>query len=132
MGIAMNGNPFDALDLDPSATPDEITERLREMVEDASPSDRQRIRETWESLTLHPRSRVVHALGTFIDPEPEKIVRPPPPRPPPSTEVAPSPRALAVPTTELHATLVRDATSSYEPSAYIPLAADPLLKENRP
>ncbi|HTJ82375.1 MAG TPA: hypothetical protein VL400_11695 [Polyangiaceae bacterium] len=63
----MNDNPFDAFDLDPLAPPDALTERFREIVEDAP--DPAPARAAWELLTLHPHRRIRFALSTFVDDE---------------------------------------------------------------
>ena len=88
-------NPLDRLGLSPLATVDEITQALRERAEDASDDERKMLRETWEELTLHPRSRVRAAVLTFpprdvvregthsSDPRPPELspaLRPVPPR----------------------------------------------------
>jgi len=56
-------NPFDALGLPPTATPEEITEVLRARIEDAAPEERAGLRALWERLLSHPRDRVLLALG---------------------------------------------------------------------
>lgn len=130
----MSDNPFDEHDLDPLASPDEITERMRELVEDAtSPASKQALQDAWQDLTMNPRKRVRLALSTFVDMDPPAIS--PPPRARASAHapsVGPSPAELCVPITDLHGTLVRERLSSHEPSSYVPLASDPLLKESRP
>lgn len=128
----MNDNPFDQFDLDPLATPDEITERLRERIEDASPTERDAMRRVWEHLTLHPKHRLELALGTFVDREPEVVSRPPPT--PPVSRTGPLANAaasalLSIPMTDLHATLVREGLAGHEPSGYVPIDSDPLLKD---
>lgn len=73
-------NPFERYDLDPRDGIAAITERLKELAEDAKDDgERERIRAAWEELTLHPRRRLRAAL--FAHPE----TRPPlgsPPLPP--------------------------------------------------
>lgn len=61
--IGDTDNPFDVLGLPPTATPEEITEALRERMEDAAPDERVHLRALWERLLLHPRDRVLLALG---------------------------------------------------------------------
>lgn len=57
-------NPFERYGIDPSAGPLAITERMRELAEDAATEEeRSEIRRAWEALTLHPRRRVELALG---------------------------------------------------------------------
>jgi hypothetical protein len=58
-------NPFDEHGLSPLASIDEITTELRERAGDASDEQRRALRAAWESLTLHPRARLAHALDTF-------------------------------------------------------------------
>ncbi len=53
---------FDALDLDPWSTPEEITEALRERAEAADPEERLRLQAAWRELTLHPGPRLDAAL----------------------------------------------------------------------
>jgi hypothetical protein len=69
-------NPFERFGLDPLLGPRGITERMRELVEEAPEAERAAIRSAWEELTLHPARRVRAAL--LAHPE----TRPPlPPRP---------------------------------------------------
>ncbi|TKD03531.1 hypothetical protein [Polyangium fumosum] len=56
-------NPFERFDLDPKEGPRAITERLRELAEDAGESERASIRAAWEELTLHPLRRLRAAIG---------------------------------------------------------------------
>jgi hypothetical protein len=59
----VSDNPFERFGLDPFAGPAAITERLRELTDDAtSDEERESIRDAWESLTLHPRRRLELAL----------------------------------------------------------------------
>lgn len=69
---------FELFELDPLASPEEITERLRERIELAPERERGALREAWEELTLHPRSRVAQAVACFVELEPAP--RPPEPR----------------------------------------------------
>ena len=59
-------NPFERYGLDPSEGAAAITQRLRELAEDAAfegdESERDAIREAWEALTRHPRERARFAL----------------------------------------------------------------------
>jgi hypothetical protein len=60
----MSGNPFERFNLDPEEGPAGITERLRDLAEDADdPDARDELRAAWEQLTRHPRERVRLALG---------------------------------------------------------------------
>ena len=61
--IGDTDNPFDVLGLAPTASPEEITEALRERMEDASTDERVHLRALWERLLRHPRDRVLLALG---------------------------------------------------------------------
>lgn len=75
-------NPFERYDLDPREGIQAITERLRELAEDATdPAEKERIRAAWEELTMHPARRLRAAL--FAHPE----TRPPLGAPPPPTRV---------------------------------------------
>jgi len=139
-------NPFDRHDIDPLSTADEITERFRELIEDAKEADRQGLRAAWEALTLHPRSRVGLALSTFVDSEPETLELPPPPaasptssqlRPEPYpgcsiTELTESQKALLVPIADVLASLQRRELCQREPVGHVPLASDPLLEDTWP
>jgi len=85
-------NPFERYDLDPREGIEAITQRLRELAEDATDeAERERIRSAWEELTLHPARRLRAAL--FAHPE----TRPPLGMPPPlARRRVPSPRALGL------------------------------------
>jgi hypothetical protein len=73
---------FEELGLDPLASPEAITERLRERIELASEAERGRLREAWEELTLHPRRRVAQSVACFVELDPA-------PAPPPGRVAAP-------------------------------------------
>jgi len=61
-------NPFERYDLDPREGITAITQRLKELAEDAKDdAERERIRAAWEELTLHPARRLRAAL--FAHPE---------------------------------------------------------------
>lgn len=70
---------FEELGLDPLASPEQITERLREQIELAPEAERGALREAWEELTLHPRRRVAQALACFVSLD--EAPRPPSHRP---------------------------------------------------
>jgi hypothetical protein len=73
------GNPFERYDVDPSAGPTAITERLREIAEGLEDAEeRERLRADWEDLTLHPKRRLELALRAF--PETRAPLEPPPRR----------------------------------------------------
>lgn len=70
---------FDRWGVDPSGGPAELTERMRELAEDArDAAERAAIRADWEALTLHPQRRLDEALETF--PETRAPLGAPPPR----------------------------------------------------
>ena len=57
-------NPFERYDLDPREGIVAITQRLKEIAEDAKDdAERDRIRAAWEELTLHPARRLRAALN---------------------------------------------------------------------
>ena len=58
-------NPFERFDIDPMQGPTAITERLRELTEEADEAQREELRAVWEELTLHPRRRLQIALQAF-------------------------------------------------------------------
>lgn len=58
----MSDNPFERYGLDPRDGPGAITERMRELVEEADEARRAELRQAWERLTLHPRTRLQAAL----------------------------------------------------------------------
>ncbi|MCA9536170.1 MAG: hypothetical protein KC593_20935 [Myxococcales bacterium] len=67
----MSTNPFERFDLDPEEGPLGITERLRELAEDAtSDEERDAVRAAWEQLTRHPRERVRLALSAHPESRP--------------------------------------------------------------
>jgi hypothetical protein len=73
-------NPFEQYDLDPREGIAAITRRLKELAEDAKDdAERERIREAWEELTLHPARRLRAAL--FAPPDTRGSVGSPPPLP---------------------------------------------------
>lgn len=95
-------NPFVRYDLDPHTSSRELTEQLRERIEDAASDDeRNELRAAWELLTKKPTERVFLALeaGPDLRPRasgsPSARVRKPPP---PGIDVLP--KALFVSLTE--------------------------------
>lgn len=103
-------NLFDRWDLDPSAGPQAITERLRERMEEADPPTAVELRRAWEELTMHPRRRIAEALATFPETRPP-IGRPPLPFPM-SVRASPQPSGQ---TATLAATAATAATAAEEP-----------------
>jgi hypothetical protein len=70
-------NPFERYELDPRDGIGAITERLKELAEDARDgAERERIRVAWEELTLHPVRRLRAAL--FAHPETRPALGSPP------------------------------------------------------
>jgi hypothetical protein len=73
-------NPFERYGLDPRDGIAAITQRLKELAEDATdPAERERIRAAWEELTLHPARRLRAALEAH--PETRAPLGSPPPLP---------------------------------------------------
>ena len=102
-------NPFERYGLDPRDGIMAITQRLKELAEDATdPAERDRIRAAWEELTLHPARRLRAALEAH--PETRAPLGSPPP--------LPRARAGAQPITELE---LRDLAA--RPSALAALPA---------
>ena len=82
-------NPFERYDLDPREGILAITQRLKELAEDAKDdAERERIRAAWEELTLHP----VRRLRAALEAHPE--TRAPLGSPPPLPRVRDSPTEL--------------------------------------
>ena len=81
-GTAKPGaNPFERFGLDPRDGPQAITDRPRELAEDAATTEeREAIRAAWEELTLHPARRLRAAFTAA--PETRPAIGRPPPRPP--------------------------------------------------
>jgi hypothetical protein len=92
-------NPYDRLGLPPGATPEEITELLRERLAEAAPEEQAELRAIWERLMRHPRERVILALGAHPrDRDAGLPLRAPPPVDPASITRA---AALTLPLEEL-------------------------------
>jgi hypothetical protein len=73
-------NPFERYDLDPREGIAAITQRLKELAEEATDdAERDAIRRAWEELTLHPARRLRAAL--FAHPETRPKLGSPPPLP---------------------------------------------------
>ena len=81
-------NPFVRYRLDPTTDLASITERLRELAEDANdPEEREAIRAAWEAITKSPMGRFELALD--VSPAPPAV---PPLAAPPGTEEPFEPR----------------------------------------
>lgn len=64
-------NPFERFGLDPLEGPRALTERLRELAEDAtSEAERDLIRAAWDELTMHPARRLRAALAAAPETRP--------------------------------------------------------------
>lgn len=63
--MSSGDNLFERYDIDPTQGPEAITERFRELAEEADEAERAALREAWERLTIHPRERLTMALRTF-------------------------------------------------------------------
>lgn len=77
-------NPFERYDIDPMQGTAAITERFRELAEEADDAERDALRAVWEELTMHPRRRLAVALEAF--PETRAPLSPRPPAAPPRDE----------------------------------------------
>jgi len=75
-------NPFERYDLDPREGVSAITQKLKELAEDATDdAERERIRAAWEELTLHPQRRLRAALDAHPETRPPLGSPPLAPRP---------------------------------------------------
>jgi hypothetical protein len=76
-------NPFVRFGIDPSATLAQITERMRELAEDASDEERAALRAAWEAIARSPARRFELALeaGPTPSPVPQGTARAEPPTP---------------------------------------------------
>jgi hypothetical protein len=114
-------NLYDRWDLDPGAGPQAITERLRELAESADALEQAELRRAWEELTVHPRRRIVEALGAHPETRPP-LGRPPLPLRPPAADPRDATPALA------HAPVAAALGAlPAVPSALPPLDGDPRL-----
>lgn len=87
---------FERFDIDPRPGPRAITERLRELAEEASPSERDAIRAAWEELTLHPARRLRAAFAAHPESRPPLGAPPPLPKEPAAASVPVTLSELAV------------------------------------
>ncbi len=55
-------NPFDQLGVDPTMSPEELTERLRRLAQRLPPDERDQIRALWRELTLKDSDRIEWAF----------------------------------------------------------------------
>ena len=122
-------NLFDRWNLDPSAGPQAITERLRDAMEEADPPTAIELRRAWEELTMHPKRRIAEALSTFPE------TRPPIGRPPlPVRATVPTPAGDEA--RLVHAPVAGALGSSTTPSPTVrclpALERDPLLRARNP
>lgn len=121
-------NPFERYDLDPHAGIGAITERLRELSEDAkTEEEREALRAAWEELTLHPARRLRAAL--FAHPETRAPLGAPPPLPRSrrATEAGPHAADRLAPRPSLLAAV----DVARDESAAPPLGDDPVLRPGR-
>ena len=120
-------NPFEALGLDPLASTFEITERVRELSEDADEPRRKELRALWEELTRHPRARITAAVATFVLGDVES------PSPPAQAVLPETPDLRAsfldkLPLSGILPSLSIDAQGR-RPLLLLPLPDDPILEE---
>ncbi len=117
-------NPFERYDLDPREGIAAITQRLKELAEDAKDdAERERIRAAWEELTLHPARRLRAAL--FAHPETRKPLGSPPPLP--RVQLATAELELRDLAARPSVSAVMPLADAAEPAAP-PLADDPILR----
>jgi hypothetical protein len=125
-------NPFHKYGISAHDGPNAITERFRELMEDAADDEeRAALRAAWEELTLHPVRRWRAALGT----PPE--TRPPLVRPPRRTPAESSPASLTASDLTAadmslfpqlsHAFSMRGEGAPDTLTGVLPLADDPIL-----
>ncbi len=117
-------NPYERWDIDPLGGPAAITERMRELVEDApDEATRKAIRAAWEELTLHPARRLAAALGAHPDSHGPRGAPPPSPR-------AARPKSAELTLTDLALRpSVLDALGAEETTTLpdVPFTRDPIL-----
>ncbi len=119
----MSDNPFDRFDLDPLASSQEITERMKELLEDAPEAERPAIRDAWELLTRHPRTRARAALHTFSGSARPRVPRALPP------EAAVTPGSVAPSAASERPSLESLLGDAEAPARGLALHDDPLLRE---
>jgi hypothetical protein len=117
-------NPYERFDIDPIEGPGAITERMRELAEDApDEATRKAVRAAWEELTLHPARRLRAAFGAH--PDSHGAAGAPPPAPP---KAAPPALELELADLALRPSVV-DALGADPSDALpdLPLDRDPIL-----
>lgn len=116
-------NPFERYGIDPEKGPAEITERLRELAEDAPDEDTRRtIRAAWEELTMHPARRFRAAATAHPD---SHGLAGAPPAPPP--RISPSQPELNLADLSLRPSVVAALGDDGEELPDIALEDDPIL-----
>ena len=136
----MSDNPFDRYDIDPLAGPEAITERFRELIEEAHESERSALRAQWEELITHPRERLRIALRAFPETGPVSPGPTPAPRATASASLQLASFALLDPplamsdlalAPSIAATLGASSTTEAEaPAVLPPWEKDPCLGEH--
>ena len=132
----MAENPFERWDLDPQASPKELTARFRELVErlqdEGAPAELlAELRADWEELTGHPRERATLALRTFAA-DPRPTGRSPrrrfgaPPSPPTPRERVDLPSVAQA----LGMSFDSERHRSAQDLPDLPLSRDPLFRED--
>lgn len=120
-------SPFERWGIDPAQGPAAITERMRELAEDAPDEETRRaIRAAWEELTMHPARRFRAAVGAH--PSSHGGVGAPPPPPPRVRAKAPvlDLSCLAMRPSIVRALGLEDAANR-EPLPDVRLDEDPIL-----
>lgn len=119
----MDDNPFERYGLDPREGVVAITQRLKELAEDAkTDAERDLIRAAWEELTLHPARRLRAALNAHPETRAPLGMAPALPRLRVSTlalelgDLAARPSALAALPHSLAGSELRGAASSDAPA----------------
>lgn len=120
-------NPFERYDLDPRDGIAAITQRLKELAEDAkTDAEREEIRNAWEQLTLHPAQRLRAAIFALPDTRAELGAPPMPSRVRPTGKTLADLdwRKIAARPSLILATGAGDASDEEPP----PLAGDSVLR----
>jgi hypothetical protein len=126
MHDADDENPFERWDIDPLGGPAAITERMRELVEDApDEATKKAIRAAWEELTLHPARRLRAALTAHPDSHGPRGASPPRPSRSARRDALPSLLALVPRPSVLGALRLADDA----PLPDLPIDRDPILND---